>query len=126
MNRLRSCLDVFHSPGVFAQILPLVLILFAVPLLGAQGRWSAIGPAGGDARAFAAVPGQPHHLYLGTTNSWLYESVDGGASWRRLSKLDTSDDLILDHIVVDQGKSRHCLYCGVEVGPRWRWALGEP
>jgi photosystem II stability/assembly factor-like uncharacterized protein len=56
---------------------------------------------GGDARAFAAVPGEPHHLYLGTTNSWLYESVDGGASWRRLSKLDVSDDLVVDHIVVD-------------------------
>jgi len=56
---------------------------------------------GGDARAFAAVPGEPHHLYLGTTNSWLYESVDGGASWHRLSKLEASDDLVVDHIVVD-------------------------
>ena len=41
--------------------------------------WSIVGPAGGDARAFAAVPGQPDHLYLGTTNSWVYESSDGGA-----------------------------------------------
>ncbi len=56
---------------------------------------------GGDARAFASVPGEPHHLYLGTTNSWVYESVDGGVSWHRLSKLDASDDLVLDHIVVD-------------------------
>ncbi|MGD0547834.1 MAG: transcriptional regulator, partial [Terracidiphilus sp.] len=68
----------------------------------AQVLWGAIGPAGGDARAFAAVPGQPRHLYLGTTNSWLYESLDGGASWHRLAKLDTFDDLILDHIVVDR------------------------
>ncbi len=64
--------------------------------------WSAIGPAGGDARALAAVPGHPQHLYLGTTNSWIYESMDGGASWHRLAKLDGTDDLILDHIVVDQ------------------------
>jgi photosystem II stability/assembly factor-like uncharacterized protein len=56
---------------------------------------------GGDARTFTAVPGEPRHLYLGTTNSWLYESVDGGASWRRLSKLEASDDLVVDHIVVD-------------------------
>ncbi len=69
--------------------------------MAAQTLWSAIGPAGGDARAFAAVPGEPHHLYLGTTNSWLYESLDGGANWHRLSKLDSADDLILDHIVVD-------------------------
>ena len=78
-----------------------VLFLAGVQSLQAQAPWSAVGPAGGDARAFATVPGQPHHLYLGTTNSWLYESVDGGASWHRLSKLDSSDDLILDHIVVD-------------------------
>ncbi|MGA3346182.1 MAG: transcriptional regulator [Terracidiphilus sp.] len=68
----------------------------------AQPIWTAVGPAGGDARAIAAVPGQPRHLYLGATNSWLYESLDGGASWHRLSKLDSSDDLILDHIIVDR------------------------
>jgi len=67
----------------------------------AQQAWTVVGPAGGDARAFAAVPGDPSHLYLGSTNSWLYESVNGGASWRRLVKLDGSDALVLDHIVVD-------------------------
>ncbi|MGD0941228.1 MAG: transcriptional regulator [Terracidiphilus sp.] len=80
----------------------MVLALLVIPGLAAQSLWNAVGPAGGDARAFAAVPGQPSHLYLGATNSWLYESLDGGGSWRRLSKLDSSDDLILDHIVVDQ------------------------
>jgi photosystem II stability/assembly factor-like uncharacterized protein len=102
MNRPRICFNSFLRIGVFAQILFLVLFWSAVPKLAAQARWSVIGPMGGDARAFAAVPGEPHHLYLGATNSWLFESVDGGASWHRLSKLDSSDDLILDHIVVDQ------------------------
>ena len=101
MNRLRVCFDFSFRSGQFAQILLLFLFLLAVPGLTAQTLWSAVGPDGGDARAFAAVPGQPHHLYLGTTNSWLYESMDGGASWYRLSKLDASADLILDHIVVD-------------------------
>jgi photosystem II stability/assembly factor-like uncharacterized protein len=68
----------------------------------AQAFWSAVGPAGGDARAFAAVPGQPNHLYLGTLDSWIYESQDRGASWRRLAKLGHSDDLVLDSIVVDE------------------------
>ena len=49
---------------------------------GDEQAWTVVGPAGGDARAFAAVPGDPSHLYLGSTNSWLYESVNGGASWR--------------------------------------------
>lgn len=67
----------------------------------AQPAWSTVGPDGGDARSFAAVPGNPNHLYLGTTNSWIYESSDGGSSWHRLSKLGGSDELVVDHIVVD-------------------------
>ena len=102
MNLLRIRFDYFFRFGKFARVLLIVLFSSAVPGLAAQASWNAIGPMGGDARAFAAVPGEPQHLYLGTTNSWLYESVDGGASWRRLSKLDTSDDLVVDHIVVDQ------------------------
>jgi photosystem II stability/assembly factor-like uncharacterized protein len=101
MNRPHICLDFSFRSGLFAQAALLVLFSFAVPNLAAQAQWRVIGPVGGDARAFAAVPGQPDHLYLGATNSWLYESVNGGASWRRLSKLDHSDDLILDHIIVD-------------------------
>ena len=68
---------------------------------GAQQAWTAVGPSGGDARTFAAVPGDPSHLFLGSRNSWLYESRDSGASWHRLVKLDGSDALVLDHIVVD-------------------------
>ncbi len=59
------------------------------------------GPAGGDARTIVAAPGQTGRLYLGSTNSWIYESSDSGASWRRLARLDDSDGLILDSIVVD-------------------------
>jgi photosystem II stability/assembly factor-like uncharacterized protein len=80
--------------------------------------WSAVGPAGGDARAFATVPGQPGHLYLGTTNSWLYESLDAGANWHRLARLDDSDHLILDHIVVDSADSKTIFVAG------WRDAEG--
>jgi len=86
---------------LFARIAIYFLICLAVGKLAAQPAWNAVGPAGGDARALAAVPGHPNHLYLGTTNGWLYESVDQGASWHRLSKLDSSDSLILDNIVVD-------------------------
>jgi photosystem II stability/assembly factor-like uncharacterized protein len=83
------------------HILPLFFCLLFLPGAAAQTLWNTIGPAGGDARALAAAPGESQHLYLGSTNSWLYESLDGGASWNRLAKLDTFDDLILDHIVVD-------------------------
>ena len=87
--------------GWFVQALLVVFFAISGPRLAAQTSWRPVGPAGGDARAFAAVPGEPSHLYMGTTNSWIYESVDRGATWHRLSKLDVSDELILDHIIVD-------------------------
>ncbi len=66
----------------------MTLLLLAGLKVQAQTFWSALGPAGGDARAFAAEPGQTNHIYLGTTNSWIYESTDRGSTWHRLSKID--------------------------------------
>lgn len=87
----------------FFQPLALGLVLLSLSLVKApaQESWSTVGPDGGDARAFAAVPGDPNHLYLGTTDSWLYESTDAGASWHRLAKMPGSNAYVLDHIVVD-------------------------
>ena len=91
MKCLSICPDFLRRPGWLAQALLAVFFVIPGPRLAAQPAWRPVGPAGGDARAFAAVPGEPNHLYLGTTNSWIYESVDRGASWHRLSKLDASD-----------------------------------
>src|SRR6266702_6948156 len=63
--------------------------------------WVSVGPDGGDARSFTSAASNPRHLYLGTTSSWVYESVDGGSSWKRLSKVANQDDLVLDSMVVD-------------------------
>jgi photosystem II stability/assembly factor-like uncharacterized protein len=91
----------FCRVELMGQVIALALLVPGVAGVQAQASWSAVGPNGGDARAFAAVPGHPNHLYLGATGSWIYESMDEGASWHRLSKVDASDDLILDHILVD-------------------------
>jgi photosystem II stability/assembly factor-like uncharacterized protein len=101
MSRLRNISDSLRLRGLLTPVFPVILFAFCALRLPAQAAWSTVGPAGGDARSFAAVPGHPDHLYLGTTNSWLYESMDGGASWHRLARLDNSGGLILDHIVVD-------------------------
>jgi photosystem II stability/assembly factor-like uncharacterized protein len=90
-NRYRVPAQVFFSLG---------LLLGAV-CLPAENAWTVVGPAGGDARAFATFPGQPKHLLLGTTNSWLYESMDEGGSWHRLAKLGSDDGFVLDSIVVN-------------------------
>ncbi|MGA8730659.1 MAG: transcriptional regulator [Terracidiphilus sp.] len=95
----------------------LLVGVFQAGLL-AQSPWTAIGPDGGDARAFAAVPNHPDHLYLGTTNSRIYESTDGGSTWRQLSRLGTTDDLVVDHIIVDSANTA-VVYAAA-------WALDRP
>ena len=80
--------------------------------------WVPVGPDGGDGRSFAADPANDQHVYLGTTNSWIYQSQDGGGSWKRLAKLAKTDDLILDNIVVDQSDPQTLL-----VGA---WILDHP
>jgi hypothetical protein len=80
--------------------------------------WEPVGPAGGDARAFAADPGNPKHLYMGTLDSWIYESQNGGADWKRLAKLNHGENLVLDNILVDAADPKTIL-----VGA---WVLNRP
>ena len=101
MNHSRFASRSLRRPKVSARALFLFASISCALGLPAQQPWSVAGPPGGDARAFAAVPGQPGHLYLGTTSSWLYESNDEGATWSRLAKLSPVDGFVLDSIVVD-------------------------
>ncbi|HEX4310787.1 MAG TPA: transcriptional regulator [Acidobacteriaceae bacterium] len=80
--------------------------------------WSAIGPDGGDARRFAFSAHDPDRIYLGTTDSWIYASSDGGSSWSRLAKLGTKDDLVIDSLVVDRADPS-TIYAGV-------WVIDHP
>ncbi|HEX8712954.1 MAG TPA: transcriptional regulator [Terracidiphilus sp.] len=92
---------VFQRGACYAlALVTLVSVPLAVSAF-AEPAWNAVGPAGGAARAFAAIPGHPDHIYLGTTTGWIYESLDGGASWHHLARLSSTGDLIVDHILVD-------------------------
>jgi photosystem II stability/assembly factor-like uncharacterized protein len=71
-------------------------------MFGSPEPWSVLGPDGGDARSLAANPSNPKQLYLGTANSWIYRSEDGGSSWTRLAKMVATSDFILDNVVVDE------------------------
>src|ERR1700760_1688626 len=86
-----------------------VLLQHPAALSQQTSTWVPVGPDGGDARSFAADPSNAKHLYLGTTNSWIYESQDGGQSWQRLAKLAKTDDLTLDNIVVDSSDPKTLL-----------------
>lgn len=97
----------------------LVSLAVLSPGLSAQQTWwNSIGPDGGDARSLEAVPGQPAHLFLGTTTSWIYESTDQGGSWHRLARLDGGDDLVVDDIVVDAA-NHSVVYAAA-------WKFGHP
>ncbi len=108
MNHLQFAAFDFHKSPRPIRLLLLLFCLIAIPTAHAQDQtghehdiFTVVGPNGGDARAFASVPGEPGHLYLGTTNSWLYESRDEGASWHRLAKLGRGDGFVIDHVIVD-------------------------
>jgi photosystem II stability/assembly factor-like uncharacterized protein len=101
-----------------ASISLLLVLSPTQPALAQVASWVPVGPDGGDGRSFAADPSNAKHLYLGTTNSWVYQTEDGGASWQRLAKLAKSDDLILDNIVVDQSDPKTLM-----VGA---WVLDHP
>jgi photosystem II stability/assembly factor-like uncharacterized protein len=107
MDILKICVRV---PRLCAGLV-LFLLLAGVQTstAAAQQAWRAIGPDGGDARSLASVPGHPDHLYLGTDNSTIYESNDGGGMWSRLARLDPADDMVIAHIVLDAENPSHIL-----------------
>ncbi|MDQ2834491.1 MAG: hypothetical protein M3Y50_12225 [Acidobacteriota bacterium] len=93
----------------------LLLFVLSTPLHAAE--WLPSGPDGGDARALAVDPHDDTHLFLGSAIGWIYESHDGGASWKRLALLGQRDDLVLDSLVVDRADPKH-----IVVGA---WVLGS-
>jgi photosystem II stability/assembly factor-like uncharacterized protein len=87
--------------SVRIAFLPLFSLLLLASSAFAASSWVPVGPEGGDARAFAADPVDPSHLYLGTVSGWMYESRDGGSHWQQLVQVAGRDDLVLDNILVD-------------------------
>lgn len=97
------------------SLLSLVSVVVLTPIAAraaSSQRWISVGPTGGDTRSFAWSPKDPHTIYLGTTNSWIYESKDAGATWSRLARLGNVDDLVVDSLLVDSSNPE-TLYAGV-------------
>jgi photosystem II stability/assembly factor-like uncharacterized protein len=111
----------FSSVALTALTLCLIPSVLAAPVQSPNmpsSSWVPVGPDGGDARSFAGDPTDSKHIYLGTTNSWIYQTKDGGATWQRLAKLSKKDDLILDNVVVDESDPK-TLYVGA-------WVVDHP
>jgi photosystem II stability/assembly factor-like uncharacterized protein len=84
----------------------------------AASSWNPAGPDGGDARRIAFSAQDPNRIYVGTTDSWIYVSTDGGSSWSRLAHLGQQDNLVIDSLAVDRS-DEDTLYAGV-------WVMDHP
>jgi photosystem II stability/assembly factor-like uncharacterized protein len=84
----------------------LIVLVFGCCSRAYAVSWFAFGPDGGSARTIAADPRDGGHLYLGAANGWIFQSQDGGKSWRRLSRVGDRDDLVIDNILVDPSNPR--------------------
>ncbi|HZD49119.1 MAG TPA: YCF48-related protein [Silvibacterium sp.] len=107
-----------HTVLRLSALLVLPLVFLTSAKASQSAAWEPVGPAGGDARSFAADPTNPKHIYMGTLDSWIYETQDGGSTWKRLAKLGKADNLVLDNIVVDDADPKTIL-----VGA---WILSRP
>ena len=94
----------------------LTLVTAVAPLWAVT--WFSMGPYGGDARSFAVDPQNAQHIFLGTATGWVFDSQDGGHTWKRLSKVGKRDDLVLDHILIDPRDPKHLLVGG--------WVIDHP
>ncbi|MEA2604133.1 MAG: hypothetical protein QOF89_5125 [Acidobacteriota bacterium] len=115
-------------------IICLLLLALSVPLAAVTGSvpgsWSALGPDGGSILELVFQPGNPQVLYAG---SWgeAYKSVNGGATWSRISRglqlLSPVSSLAVDPIhpsTVYAGQETG-LYKSLDGGSTWRrTALG--
>jgi photosystem II stability/assembly factor-like uncharacterized protein len=75
----------------------------------ASSRWLPFGPPGGTARSFAGDPADHNHVFLGTVSGAIYETHDGGNSWKWLAEPGKRDDIALDNILVDPSRPSHVL-----------------
>jgi photosystem II stability/assembly factor-like uncharacterized protein len=67
--------------------------------------WRVTGPTGGDVRALVVDPSDAQRFYFGTLDGQIYNSTDGGQTWRLLYNFNRPK-LFVDHIIVDPRDSR--------------------
>ncbi len=68
----------------------------------ATAQWRSLGPYGGNARALAFNPSYPDHVLLGSGAGTLFESLDGGRTWRPFAHLGQGDELMLENVAFDR------------------------
>lgn len=85
----------------FARTIMALVLAALTASVAAEQPWQPVGPDGGTVRSLAFDPNNPDRVYLGTSAGTLYLSTDNGKSWSRFARLDSSTEMVLDHIVID-------------------------
>jgi len=86
-------------------ITPVALVLLMAMPAAAQ-IWRPMGPPGGDVRSLGADPNDPQRVYLGTSDGHIFESRNGGATWRIVGRVGEQNDGVVTAILVDPRDSR--------------------
>lgn len=95
--------------GTSNFVLPKWLIALSVMLLCASawaGQWTSLGPDGGNVRSFTYDPKSPDRIFLGTSTGTIFLSTNGGHDWSRFAHLGSSEEYVIDHIVIDPQNSQ--------------------
>src|SRR5256712_13481861 len=86
---MTSVLSALLSRSWRALLIPIVVILGCPSSAGVaaaqSGTWISNGPEGGTINALAIDPQTPSTLYTGTNGAGVFQSPDGGASWRAIN-----------------------------------------
>lgn len=75
--------------------------------------WQMTGPFGGDVTALAIDPRDADRILIGTSDSQIYRSTDGGQVWKRLRPGIKASGFIITSILFDREKDG-TLYIGVK------------
>ena len=65
----------------------------------AQQPWVPVGPDGGDVRTLTRDPHAPNRVLLTTSAGMIFESMDGGTNWSRLTRVGDRKDYVLDALI---------------------------
>jgi photosystem II stability/assembly factor-like uncharacterized protein len=87
MTRLKEWMRISIMVVVVVQSFCLVAPGEALPAEEESSHvwsWTLTGPYGGDAKKIAFDPSNSQRVYVGTNDGQIFESLDGGRSWRVL------------------------------------------
>lgn len=99
-----------------------VMAVFEEEVASCFDGWVNVGPSMGEIRRLAIEPSQPLHLYA-ATGGGVFESFDGGGSWRPTGLDDMSvEDLVLDPLIPSRlyAITRNSFWASDDGGETWQ------